>query len=88
MDKSQFIQSKVDNLCTRLVNIHSANPSQVDLLRSQLDMKSISKYMSYLTTDEGIDRISFMTRSMIGSDDQSIAIINEYLHCFKDIMTQ
>jgi hypothetical protein len=88
MDKSQFIQTKVDNMCTRLINHHSADPSQVELLRAQLDMSNISKYMTHLNTDEGIDRISFMTRSMIGSDDQSIAIINEYLHCFKDIMTQ
>ena len=88
MDKSQFIQSKVTNLCARLINDHSANPSQVDLLRSQLDMKSISKYMSYLTTDEGIDRISNMTKSMIASDEGSLAVITEYLHCFKEIMTQ
>jgi hypothetical protein len=88
MDKSQFIQSKVDNLCTRLLNDYSANPSQVDLLRGQLDMKNISKYMSYLGTDEGIDRISNMTKSMIGSDQGSLAVIAEYLHCFKDIMTQ
>ena len=88
MNQSDFIQSKVTNLCTRLINDHSANPSQVDMLRSQLDMANINKYMTHLNTDEGIDRISLMTRSMIGSDNQSIAIINEYLHCFKDIMTQ
>ena len=88
MDKTKFIKSKIDNMCARLVNDHSANPSKVDLLRAQLDMTNISKYMTHLNTDEGIDRISSMTRSMIGSDDQSITIITEYLHCFKDIMTQ
>ena len=88
MDKTLFIQTKVDNLCTRLVNDHSANPSQVNLFRSQLDMKNISKYMSHLSTPQGIDRISNMTKSMIGSNEGSLAVITEYLHCFKDIMAQ
>jgi galactitol-specific phosphotransferase system IIB component len=88
MNQSQFIQSKIENMCNRLVNDHSANPSQVDLLRAQLDMTNISKYMTHLNTDEGIHRISCMTRSMIASDEGSLAVIAEYLHCFKDIMTQ
>ena len=88
MNQSQFIQSKIENMCTRLVNDHSANPYQVDMLRSQLDMKNISKYMTHLNTDEGIHRISCMTRSMIASDEGSLAVIAEYLHCFKDIMAQ
>ena len=88
MDKTQFIQSKVDNLCGRLINDHSANPIEVDMLRSQLDMTNISKYIQHLNTDEGIHRISYMTRSMIASDEGSLAVIAEYLHCFKDIMTQ
>ena len=88
MDKTQFIQSKIENMCTRLVNDHSANPYQVDMLRSQLDMKNISKYMTHLNTNEGIHRISNMTKSMIGSDEGSLAVIAEYLHCFKDIMAQ
>ena len=88
MNQSEFIQSKIDNMSTRLINHHSANPSQVELLRAQLDMENISKYMSHLSTDEGIDRISCMTRSMIGSDESSLAVISEYLHCFKDIMAQ
>jgi len=88
MDKSQFIQSKVDNLCTRLVDDHSANPTKVDILRSQLDMKNISKYLTHLSTPQGIDRISNITRSMIESDERSLAVISEYLHCFNDIMRQ
>ena len=88
MNQSEFIQSKLDNMCTRLIDDHSANPSQVDLLRSQLDTCNISKYLTHLTTDGGVDRISYMTRSMIGSDDRSLAVITEYLHCFKDIMRQ
>ena len=88
MDKTQFIQSKIENMCTRLVNDHSADPYQVDMLRSQLDMKNITKYMSHLSTDEGIDRISNMTKSMIGSNEGSLAVITEYLHCFKDMKAQ
>jgi hypothetical protein len=88
MDKTRFIQTKIDNLCTRLINEHSANPSQVNLLRAQLDMTNFSKYMTHLNTDEGIHRISSMTRSMIGSDEHSLAVIAEYLNCFKDIIAQ
>ena len=88
MDKTQFIQSKIDNMCTRLINHHSANPSQVDLLRAQLDMDNISQYMFHLSTDEGIHRISHMTRSMIRSDEDSLAAITDYLRCFKEIMAQ
>ena len=88
MNQSDFIQSKVTNLCTRLINDHSANPSQVDMLRTQLDMANISKYMTHLSTPQGIDRISNMTKSMIASDEGSLAVITEYLHCFKDIMAQ
>jgi hypothetical protein len=29
-----------------------------------------------------------MTRSMIASDEGSLAVITEYLHCFKNIMRQ
>ena len=88
MNQSDFIRSKVNNLCNRLVNDHSANPSLVDLLRAQLDMTNISKYMTHLSTPQGIDRISNMTKSMIASDEGSLAVITEYLHCFKDIMAQ
>ena len=88
MNQSDFIRSKVNNLCNRLVNDHSANPSQVDLLRAQLDMTNISKYMTHLSTPQGIDRISNMTKSMIASDEGSLAVISEYLHCFKEIMAQ
>ena len=88
MNQTDFIQSKVGNLCNRLVNDHSANPSQVDLLRAQLDMTNISKYLTHLSTPQGIDRISNITRSMIESDERSLAVISEYLHCFNDIMRQ
>ena len=88
MNQSEFIQSKIENMCTRLVNDHSANPSQVDLLRAQLDMTNISKYLTHLSTPQGIDRISNITRSMIESDERSLAVISEYLHCFNDIMRQ
>ena len=87
MDKTQFIRTKVDNLCSRLIG-HSANPSQVDLLRSQLDMANISKYMTHSSTDEGIDRISYMIRSMIESDKDSLAVITDYLRCFKEIVAR
>ena len=88
MNQSEFILSKIENMCARLVNDHSASPTQVDILRSQLDMKNISKYLTHLRTPQGIDRISNITRSMIGSDTNSLAVISEYLHCFKDIMAQ
>ena len=88
MDKTRFIRTKIDNLCTRLINHHSADPSQVELLRAQLNMTNVSKYIQHLNTDEGIHRISCMTRLMIASDEGSLAVITEYLLCFKDIMRQ
>ena len=88
MHQSDFIRSKVNNLCARLINDHSANASKVDLLRAQLDVANINKYLTHLSTPQGIDRISNITRSMIESDERSLAVISEYLHCFNDIMRQ
>ena len=88
MNKTEFIQTKSQNMCDRLVNDHSAIHSRVDLLRSQLDEYNVTKYMSHLSTNEEIDRISHMIRSMIGSDEGSLAVITNYLWCFKGIMSQ
>ena len=88
MSKAEFTRTQIENMCERLITYHSANPSQIALSRLQLDTTNIKKYTSHLSTDEGIDRISHMTKSLIRSDEGSLAVITEYLQCFREIMAQ
>jgi hypothetical protein len=57
-------------------------------LRAQFDMSRIRQYQTQLTTDASIAHACHMTRTLVGSDEESTHMIEQYVRCFIDVVNE
>ena len=86
MNRTVFLQEKVNNLCERLIKDHGADSSRVDMLRSQLRPNRIDEYLKHVQTQEDVGHVCELAKTLVGSDHQSIFLIEQYVNCFRDVM--
>ena len=86
MNRTVFLQEKVNNLCERLVKEHGANASKVDMLRSQLRPNCMHEYLRHVQTHDDVGHVCELAKTLVGSDHQSIFLIEQYVNCFRDVM--
>ena len=86
MNRTVFLQEKVNNLCERLVKEYGADASKVDMLRSQLRPSRIDEYLKHVQTHDDVGHVCELAKTLVGSDHQSIFLIEQYVNCFRDVM--
>ena len=86
MNRTVFLQEKVNNLCERLVKEHGADGSKVNMLRSQLRPDRMHEYLRHVQTEDDVCNVCELAKTLVGSDHQSIFLIEQYVNCFRDVM--
>ena len=86
MNKAEFIHSKIDNLCKTLIRHHGADKEKVELLKEQLDVTRMHEHSKRLSTDESIGQVCLLAQALVGSDHESVHVIEQYVRCFLDVM--
>ena len=86
MNKAKFIRTKIDNMCKLLIQDHGADAEKIELLKEQLDVTRMHEHSKRLSTDESIGQVCLLAQALVGSDHESVHVIERYVRCFLDVM--
>ena len=86
MNKAKFIRTKIDNMCKLLIQDHGADAEKIELLKEQLDVTRMHEHSKRLSTDESIGQVCLLAQALVGSDHESVHVIEQYVRCFLDVM--
>ena len=86
MNKADFIRSKIENMSNTLIRDHGADAEKIELLKEQLDVTRMHEHTKRLSTDESIGQVCLLAQALVGSDNESVHVIERYVRCFLDVM--